>query len=98
MSFAVQNNEKTMTTQRKTSRKNGRVPRLWVKKGDSLKTIYTKARRAITAADLQKYTEIEDGIPFEQVIAAAEAIHREETAKRSQKKTKVKKTKARKQA
>jgi hypothetical protein len=82
---------KIMSARRKTARKNGQVPRLWVKKGDSLKTIYAKARRAITAADLQKYTEIEEGIPFEQVIAEAEAVHREETHTRKQKKAKVKK-------
>lgn len=70
------------------ARKNSAIPRLWIKKGDSLKTIYAKARRAFTAADLQKYTEIEEGIPFDQVIRAAEAIHREETLKRKKKKKK----------
>ena len=61
---------------------NGSIPVLRVKKGDTLKTIYAKARRAFTAADLQKYTEIEEGIPFDQIIAEAEVIHREEMKKR----------------
>ena len=62
--------------------KNGRIPRLQVKKSDDLKTIYAKARRAFSATDLQKYTEIEEGIPADQVLAALEAIHKEETRKR----------------
>lgn len=53
-----------------------------VKKGDSLKTIYAKAKKAFTAADLQKYTVIEEGIPAEQVLAELRAIHREEMRKR----------------
>ena len=61
------------------------VPILRIKKGDSLKTIYAKARKAFTAADLQKYTEIEEGIPAEQIIAEMEAIDREETEKRKRK-------------
>jgi hypothetical protein len=67
-------------------RKNDGIPRLRVKKGDSLKTIYAKVRRSFTAADLQKYTEIEQGIPLQQVIAEVEAIQREETRKRKKKK------------
>lgn len=78
-----------MAARKAAVRKNAPVPRLWVKKGDSLKTIHAKARRAITPADLQRYTEIEEGIPF--VIAEAEAIHREESRNRKQKKTMVKK-------
>jgi hypothetical protein len=66
-------------------RNNEAIPILRIKKGDSLKTIYAKARRAFTAADLQKYTEIEPGIPAEQVLAEMEAIHREETSKRKRK-------------
>ena len=62
------------------------VPILRIKKGDSLKTIYAKARKAFTAADLQKYTEIEEGIPAEQIIAEMEAIDREQKAKRKKKK------------
>jgi len=70
-------------------RKDGAIPRLRIKKGDDLKTIYAEARRAFTAADLQKYTEIEAGIPAEQVLTELEAIQREETRKRKQKKKKA---------
>ena len=66
-------------------RRTDAIPRLRVKKDDSLRTIYAKARRAFTAADLQKYTEIEEGIPMEQIIADMGAIHREETQKRKKK-------------
>jgi hypothetical protein len=64
--------------------KNGAIRRLRVKKGDSLKTIYAKARKAFSAADLQKYTEIEEGIPAERVLAELEAMERQ--AKRKRKK------------
>jgi len=66
-------------------RRNGRIRILRVKKSDSLKTIYAKARRAFTAADLQKYTEIEEGIPFDRIIAELESIQREEMKKRRKK-------------
>jgi len=64
------------------------VPILRIKKGDSLKTIYAKARKAFTAADLQKYTEIEEGIPARQLLAELEAIDREQKAKRKKRKPK----------
>jgi hypothetical protein len=66
-------------------RKKTAVPILRIKKGDSLQTIYAKARRAFTAADLQKYTEIEEGIPARQVLAELEALDREETRKHRKK-------------
>ena len=59
-----------------------RIRILRIKDTDDDKAIYAKALRAFTAADLQKYTEIEPGIPAEQVLAEMEAIHREETEKR----------------
>jgi hypothetical protein len=68
-----------------TQRRNRRIPVLRVKKGDSLKTIYAKARRAFTAADLQRYTEVEKGIPARQILAELEAIDRKETEKRKRK-------------
>jgi hypothetical protein len=68
------------------ARKKDAIPILRVKKGDSLKTIYAKAHKAFTAADLQKYTVIEEGIPAEQVLAEMEAIIREEKLKRKRKK------------
>ncbi len=59
-----------------TARNRG-IPILRVKKGDSLKKIYAKARKAFTAADLQKYTEIEEGIPFDRIIAEVDFVQRE---------------------
>ena len=53
-------------------RKDGTIRRLRIKTGDDLKTIYAIARRAFTAADLQKYTVIEKGIPMERVIKEME--------------------------
>jgi hypothetical protein len=73
-------------------RKTPPVPILRIKKGDSLKTIYAKAHRAITAADLQKYTESEEGIPAREVLAELEALDRAEALKRK-KKNKNKKSK-----
>ena len=71
-------------TERKKERIRVRILR--VKDTDDDKTIYAKALRAFTAADLQKYTEIEPGIPAEQVLAELEEIHREETQKRKKRK------------
>jgi hypothetical protein len=48
----------------------------------ALQALYAKMRREFTAADLQKYTEVEEGIPAEQVIAEMEAIHRKYARKR----------------
>ncbi len=66
-------------------RKNPPIPILRVKKGDSLKTIYTKARLAFTAADLQRFTEIEEGIPAKQILAELEAMDKQETQQRRKK-------------
>ena len=41
----------------------------------SLKQIYARMRKEFTAADLQKYTEIEEGIPLEKVVAEMEEIY-----------------------
>ncbi len=66
-------------------RKQSAVPILRVKKGDSLKVMYAKARRAFSAADLQKYTVIEEGIPARQVLAELEALDREDSRKKKRK-------------
>jgi hypothetical protein len=63
----------------------GAIPVLQVRKGASRKEIYAAARRAFTAADLQRFTEIEEGIPAEQLVAELEAIYQEETRKRKNK-------------
>ncbi len=80
--------------QTSNAKKKGAVPKLaskqkkipirilHVKKGDSLKTIYAKYRKSFTAADLQKYTEIEPMIPFDQIIKECERIQREWSKKK----------------
>jgi hypothetical protein len=62
-------------------RKKVTVPTLRIKKGDSRKTIYAKARRAFTAADLQKFTEVEEGILARQVVEELAALDRQEAKK-----------------
>jgi hypothetical protein len=44
---------------------------------EELKEAYALARAAFTAADLQKYTEVDDGVPMEEVLAELEEIHRQ---------------------
>lgn len=75
--------------------KKERIRILRVKDTDDDKTIYAKFRKVFTAADLQKYTEIEAGIPAEQVLAEMEAIHREVT-KKPEKREDAKKSKRKK--
>jgi hypothetical protein len=84
--MATPNDKKRRPARTKEEKRgNGALPILRVKKGASLKEIYAAARRGFTAADLQKYTEIEEGIPAEQVLAELEAVDREETQKRRRK-------------
>lgn len=59
-------------------KKKDTIPRLVVPAKATLRQIYARARAEFTAADLQKFTEIDDGIPVEQIIAEMEAIQREE--------------------
>jgi hypothetical protein len=61
------------------------IPILKIKKGDSLKTIYAKAQKAFTAADLQKYTVEEEGIPARKVLAELESVDRQVKEKRLRK-------------
>jgi hypothetical protein len=61
------------------------MPILRVKPGATRKEIYAAAARAFTAADLQKYTEIEEGIPLRPILAELNAIDREEVKKRQRK-------------
>jgi hypothetical protein len=64
-------------------RKNHKAQRSPAKKTKELHDLYAKMRRDFTAADLQKYTQIEEGIPLKQVIAEMEEIHRKLTRKRA---------------
>jgi hypothetical protein len=52
------------------------------KRRKPLQGVYARVRREFTAADLQKYTEVEEGIPAAQVLAELEAIHSKEARKR----------------
>ena len=58
---------------------------LRVNKGDDLKAIYAKIKRSFTAADLQRFTEIEEGIPAEKVLADLEALAKQPSQKRKKK-------------
>jgi hypothetical protein len=68
------------------AKKKDDIPRLYVRKGATLKEIYAAYRKHFTAADLEKYTVDEPMVPMKQVIAQMEAIHKEETQKRRKKK------------
>jgi len=65
--------------------KKNEIPRLVVPKNATLRQIYAKYRQQFTAADLQQYTEMEEGVPVEQILAEMEAIQREETQRRRKK-------------
>ncbi len=61
------------------------IPRLYVRKGATLKEIYAQIRREFTAADLQKYTVDEPMVPMKKVLAQMEAIEKEGARKRKRK-------------
>ena len=65
--------------------KKTEIPRLIVPKNATLRQIYAKYRQQFSAADLQQYTEMEEGVPVEQILAEMEAIQREETQRRRKK-------------
>jgi len=56
------------------NRTNDAIRPLRIKKGDDLKTIYAKVRRSFTAADLQAFTEEEEGVPAEEVLAELQKL------------------------
>jgi hypothetical protein len=64
-------------------RKNDKNRRSQPKKRRNLRAIYAQLKQEFTAADLQKYTEIEDGIPLDKIIAEMEAIHQKYLRKRA---------------
>lgn len=43
---------------------------------EELKEAYRLGREAFTAADLQKYTEVDEGIPFEDILEELEEAER----------------------
>ena len=46
---------------------------------EELKEAYALAKAAFTADDLQRYTELDEGVPMEEVLAELEDIHRQIT-------------------
>ena len=46
------------------------------------RAFYEKFKSKFSAADLQLYTELDEGVPLEQVIAEMERIHAEVTGAR----------------
>jgi hypothetical protein len=62
-------------------RKDDQPRRPRSKEGKRLQAIYAKSRAEFSAGDLQKFTEIEEGILFEKVIAELEEMHRKTKGK-----------------
>jgi hypothetical protein len=70
------------------------IPILKVRKGATLREIYKRAREEFTAADLQKYTEIDTPmVPADEFLAKLDEAHRKGTAKWEKKQRAVKKIK-----
>jgi hypothetical protein len=44
---------------------------------EELAEAYRLARESFTAADLQRYTELDEGVPFDEVLAALEEAQRQ---------------------
>jgi hypothetical protein len=66
--------------------KIGAIRTLRVNRSDDLRTIYQKVRQSFTAADLQRYTETEEMLSTEKLLADLEAVHKKVSRKRRQKK------------
>ena len=58
------------------------IPRLVIPKNATLRQIYAICREQFSAAELQRYTEMEPLVPAAQLLAELEAIHQEETQPR----------------
>lgn len=71
-------------------KKSPPIPILRVPKNATMRQILDRAREAFTAADLQKFTEIEVGIPAAKVLAQMQAIHRKNSPKKPTSKKKKK--------
>jgi uncharacterized protein GlcG (DUF336 family) len=71
---------------RMPQKKNHDVPILKVRKGATLKEVYAAAKKAFTAADLQKFAEIEPMYPAEQVLAEMDQVHEQVVARKAKRK------------
>jgi hypothetical protein len=80
MPVAATSEEPNMAKKKKVD-----IPILVVPINATLRQIYAEYKKQFTAADLQKYTEIEPMVPMEQVLAQMERIHRTATKKRRKK-------------
>jgi hypothetical protein len=66
------------------AKRNNEKPRRPKKHIDKkLQALYEKSRQEFTAADLQKFTVVEKGIPLEKVIAEMEAIQNNQNSKKA---------------
>ncbi|MFL5243620.1 MAG: hypothetical protein ACJ8FY_16055 [Gemmataceae bacterium] len=63
-------------------KKKDLIPTIIVPPNATLRQMYAALKRDFSAADLQKFTEIEPGIPGEKLVGQLEAIHRAESKKR----------------
>lgn len=61
------------------------LPRLIIPENATLEEIYAICRDNFTAAELQRFTEIEPLVPGDRLRAELEAIHQEETHRRGRK-------------
>ena len=66
-----------------TKRKLDKPRRPASKEERRLQAIYTKSRREFSAADLQKFTVMEKGIPIAKVIQEMEKIQRNHRPKKT---------------
>jgi hypothetical protein len=62
-------------------KKKDLIPIVKVPPNATLRQMYAALKRDFSAADLQKFTEIEPGIPAEKLMAQLEAIHKTESRK-----------------
>ena len=53
------------------------------KAGKNLRAVYAKSRQQFGASDLQKFTEVEPGIPLRRVIADMERVQGRFASKKS---------------
>jgi hypothetical protein len=71
-------------------RKNEAIRTLRIKKSDDLKTIYAKVRKSFTAAELARYTDLDEPMySTTKLLEELEAIDREESQKRKRRSKKA---------
>jgi hypothetical protein len=63
-------------------RKNNRAQKSSSSNHKQLQALYDKYRQEFSAADLQRYTECEEGIPADKVLAELEGLYREHSRKK----------------